>query len=1203
MKRTISQYIVFATLLISFVAGILFEILYHQSGEKPLNIDTFRNQLSEKQTAAEQNLNRLKEKLNTQAIDSICNEKFIDSDISYYLINKNNELLYWSENYTDIANIPLKNEGKWTYFISSNAHCISTFTKTKQGILTSVIRLKYNYPIVNNQLVNNFAEDFDLDQGIEIENGEKTDQWAFIDNKGNYLFSFKLPTQEILNQNYGIAGFVFQFICLIYILVILAQFKQFFKIKELIFSYYMVALVLLSTVVVASLYFKFPHLLYYEVLSSAFDYSAGFLLASIIHLTILTAFVFVSIYVFFLHVNINFNYKKLKSIALQVIAAVFFILIFFILKGLVLHSGMPINILSLHDLDKGVIWLHFLMLLWGISFALLFFKSHNYSLKAIGQRKMIRTDIFILIVIAIFVYITDNNDTNRILLFLLFLYSGFYIPYFITRNKNYYVLGAVWILFFTVFLVENSAMLTKKKTESKYKVLAENISINGNSENDKVTEILLEELSNEISNNSQIPKLAEIANSYDSISDYLTENYLQGYWNKFNSQLTVTRKNSALYGQNKNLLESTGIPIGKTNFQALTSTFFDVSYMGEFLFVTTQGEELSLFITLTPRKNFKSYSFPKFLISSESDIQLRLKIAVARYHKGSLVYSSENYKFPEESTFLPQRENLFYKYTVAKKTYYVYQPDTDNYVVITELNQYHFLNYLIYFAYILLFNVTIGFLFIWNINRRRQTTTLPSSSLSSKYQFAFVLLLLVSFIGIFYVSVTFITSKYKEQQIAEINKKKSYIQNALQEKYYWTQDISAVNSQELNFDLQELSYIYQTDINVYDNYGRLAGSSQPIIYNKKLIGRQIAPQPYFGKNPNLNQEEYIGELRFMTGYTDFYNGDFLQIGYIAIPLYVSNEDIRNEIEDFLGVVVNIYLIIALLSVLLSFIIGKQLSAPLKMIENKLKKMRFGQRNEKIDYNENDEIGQLVKQYNKTIEELEHSARLLAKTERESAWRTMARQIAHEINNPLTPMKLTLQQLQRTKNMNDERFDDYFAKSTETLVEQIDNLSRIAGTFSNFARMPEARFERMDIAARLHSTVLLFVANNEDVELSYNGKTENVFVLADPEQMLQVFNNLLKNAIQAIPTDRKGNILVTLKTEHNEVIITIADNGIGIPAELQDKVFIPNFTTKSTGMGLGLSITKNIVEMAGGTISFSTNENEGSTFSVAFNVEK
>jgi len=1201
MKHLISKYIVVVTLLISLVAGIVFEISYHQSAQKPLNLEKFRNQLSEKQTVAEQNLKRLKNILNTQVADSIYNEKPTGNDISYYLIN-NNELIYWSANYTNIANIPLRNENKWEYFVSSNAHCISLFSKTKQGYITSVIRLKNNYPIENNQLINNYANGFDLDRRIGIGNGEKTDKWAFTDYQGSYLFTFKIPSQAILNQHYGIAGFIFQFLFLICLLIILARIKTIFGLKTISSKQYLVSLFIIMTIVAASLYFKFPHLLYYEILSSAFDYSAGFMLASIIHLTILTGFVFVSIYVFFLHVNIGFDKKKITSIVLQTVSALFFTLIFFILKGLVLHSGMPINILSLNDLDKGVIWLHFLILLWGISFALLFFKSHNYSLKAFGLRTMLWTDFFILLAIAIILLITNGSDTSRILLFLLFLYSGFYIPYFLSKRKNYYVLGTIWVLFFTVFIVENSAMLTKKKTESKYKVLAENISFNGNSENDKVTEILLEELSNEISNDTQIASIFANSNSVDSINEYLSANYLRGYWNKFNIQLALAKQNSDIFRQNSTLIESSGIPVGTSNFFALTSSLYDVNYLGKFWLTPQKGDELTLFITLTPRKNFKSYSFPKFLISAETDIQSRLKIAVARYHKGKLVYSSTNYKFPEENTFLPEKENLYYKFSLAQKTYYVYQTNRENCVVITELKQYHFLKYLVYFIYILLFNLCIAFVFIWLINRNRIKISI-FSSLSSKYQFAFVLLLLISFIGIFYVSVTFITSKYKEQQIAEINKKKSYIQNALQEKYYWIQDISTVNRQELNFDLQELSYVYQTDINVYDNYGNLAGSSQPIIYNKKLKGRQIAPEPFFGKNPSINQEEYIGELRFLTGYTDFYNGDFLQIGYIAIPLYVSSEEIRNEIEDFLGVIVNIYLIIALLSVLLSFIIGKQLSAPLKMIENKLKKMRFGQRNEKIEYNEKDEIGQLVKQYNKTIEELEKSALMLAQTERESAWRTMARQIAHEINNPLTPMKLTLQQLQRTKNMNDERFDDYFAKSTETLVEQIDNLSRIAGTFSNFARMPEARFERIDIASKLYLTTQLFSTNNEETNIQYNGPTENVFVLADPELMLQVFNNLLKNAIQAIPTERKGKINVTLKVESNRVVITIRDNGKGIPEELQDKVFAPNFTTKSTGMGLGLSITKNIVETAGGEISFTTHENSGAEFRVILKLDK
>ena len=377
----------------------------------------------------------------------------------------------------------------------------------------------------------------------------------------------------------------------------------------------------------------------------------------------------------------------------------------------------------------------------------------------------------------------------------------------------------------------------------------------------------------------------------------------------------------------------------------------------------------------------------------------------------------------------------------------------------------------------------------------------------------------------------------------------------------------------------------------------MVGSSQPIIFNKNLISNRISPTPFFKFNANINQYEHIGKLNYLTGYTDFYNGDYLQIGYIAIPQFFSQNEIRSEIESFLAVIIHIYLIIIVLAILLSLFIGKQLSAPLNMLENKLKEMRLGRRNEKIEYGLNDEIGQLVIQYNRTVDELEQSAKLLAQSERETAWKSMARQVAHEINNPLTPMKLTIQQLQRTKKMNDERFDDYFAKSTVMLIEQIDNLSRIAGTFSNFARMPEANFERVDIAAKISSVVQLFANNYEHVNIEYQGSENGVFVYADPEQLVQVFNNLLKNAIQAIPSERDGDIQTRLIQTDTNILIEVTDNGMGIAHEAHDKLFVPNFTTKTTGMGLGLAIAKNIIELSNGTISFVSKINLGTTFTV------
>ena len=725
--------------------------------------------------------------------------------------------------------------------------------------------------------------------------------------------------------------------------------------------------------------------------------------------------------------------------------------------------------------------------------------------------------------------------------------------------------------------------------------MAQNISINGNTENDRMADILLEELDIQILNDKKIGKLLAKTDSLSIANEYLNKTYLRGFWNKYDMRLNSASIHSELYNIYEKFISAGGSCIKNTHFYSVPTNENNMSYIGKFQANTNKNDTLLFYMEFYPRRNFKSYSFPNLLIAASPDIQTKLDIAIAKYERQKLVYSSGKVEFPVNNNWITKNTSDFYSMVYNNKVHYIYVPNNKTQIVITEQQQHEFTAYLFYFTYTFLSYFSIYCLIVWGFSLSRHKGSYRIG-LTAKFQYAFILLLIISFLLIFYVSVNFIEKKYQQEQIANLENKKSYIQKALQDMYYWNQDLTAQNMQTLNLDLQELSYTYHTDIHVYDNRGVLVGSSQPIIFNKKLISNRIAPTPFFTQKANMNQYEHIGKLNYLTGYTDFYNGDYLQIGYIAVPQFFSQDEIRSEIESFLAVIIHIYLIIIVLVILVSLFIGKQLSAPLNMLENKLKEMRLGRRNEKIDYRLNDEIGQLVLHYNRTIDELEQSATLLAKSERESAWKSMARQVAHEINNPLTPMKLTIQQLQRTKTMNDGRFDAYFEKSAVMLIEQIDNLSRIAGTFSDFARMPEANFERVDVAAKLNSVVQLFINNNEQVQIDYRGAESNIFVFADPEQLVQVFNNLLKNAIQAIPSERKGKIKVSLKDD-KQVIIKITDNGIGIVDEVHDKLFAPNFTTKTTGMGLGLAISKNIVELSGGTITFESKKNEGATFTV------
>jgi nitrogen fixation/metabolism regulation signal transduction histidine kinase len=299
------------------------------------------------------------------------------------------------------------------------------------------------------------------------------------------------------------------------------------------------------------------------------------------------------------------------------------------------------------------------------------------------------------------------------------------------------------------------------------------------------------------------------------------------------------------------------------------------------------------------------------------------------------------------------------------------------------------------------------------------------------------------------------------------------------------------------------------------------------------------------------------------------------------------------------VLLNFYIVIIMLTILVSVIMGNQITKPLLMLQEKFKNIKLGARNEPVHYNSRDELGGLVKEYNRAIEELARSANQLARSERESAWREMAKQIAHEINNPLTPMKLSVQHLKRAYDNKSERFDEYMEKISSSLVEQIDTLSAIASEFSNFAKMPTAHNECIDLIAQINAVLPLFAVggNRQTFRTDFHG-LESAIIFADREQISRVFINLLKNALQAIPKGRKAEIDIDVLKINHIFWIRVKDNGTGIPEEMHEKIFRPNFTSKSSGMGVGLSIVRNIIESANGTINFKTKQDEGTMFIIS-----
>ncbi|MEO8733993.1 MAG: ATP-binding protein, partial [Flavobacteriales bacterium] len=294
--------------------------------------------------------------------------------------------------------------------------------------------------------------------------------------------------------------------------------------------------------------------------------------------------------------------------------------------------------------------------------------------------------------------------------------------------------------------------------------------------------------------------------------------------------------------------------------------------------------------------------------------------------------------------------------------------------------------------------------------------------------------------------------------------------------------------------------------------------------------------------------------------------------------------------------VNLFALLFLMSVLAAALITNWTTRPLQLLRRGLERIGLGTRNEPIPYRGNDELGQLVEVYNRKVEELRISAEKLARSERESAWREMARQVAHEIKNPLTPMKLNIQHFQRTWTPDEPDAKERLDRLSAGLVDQIDALSHIADEFTHFAQMPPARPVDLDLGEVARSSVALY-AQQPGTTVELEGDEEfNVHI--DPDHLLRILNNLIKNAQQAIPPEREGHVRVMLKRAGDEVIMEVRDNGEGISEEWRERIFTPNFTTKSSGMGLGLSMVQRMVEHAGGRVWFETTTGVGTSFFVA-----
>ncbi len=805
------------------------------------------------------------------------------------------------------------------------------------------------------------------------------------------------------------------------------------------------------------------------------------------------------------------------------------------------------------------------------------------------------------VIIAILVSILFGkylSITNNVILLIINILIVYALSKKFTKSL-YFIAGMAFVAAFTVTDVLISALITKQ-TE-KYKLIAVDL-VN---QRDDVAELLLKDITQKMAKDPNMPTYAQTANAFadfnTEVENYLRRNYFKSYWNKYEISVDLCpRKQANILEKNcddkfAELLQNDG--------QWVDNFLYFVSLNnGKNFYVVVEPYPINetdtavFYITLAQKLYPKNIGYPELLLDETVELNHQPTYSYAKYENNELSLKSGSYDYPLKGEKIFATDKQFYNFNEKNLTHLVYNLSDGNYIVLT-YKRITFWNGVISFSYIFLFFIVLLGLVSLIINFKN-LPRFNNLNFRTKLILAMFVVLTLTFSLVGLVTVLMNINQFKEKHHKDVLTKLQAVSISI------TQEIGTTPPDSLNFQtkIRKLSEIFGTDINLYNKNGFLIATSRPEIYDLDIIGKRISAAPLYQLDENtlvqFVRNEQISNMSYSSAYAQIIAGT-KRLSIVNIPYFTNPDALRSEISNLIVSIVNIYVVLFVIAMIFSILMSEQIISPLIVLQHKFKKLELGSKYEKIEYKRKDEIGQLVEEYNKMVEKLQESIEKLSQSERESAWRDMAKQIAHEIKNPLTPMKLSIQLLMRSWENQDADFDQRIRNVTETMITQIETLRRIAEEFSEFAKMPKPQQQIINLADKIEEICKLY-ENTENVEVVPNlHNYREAKIIADDRQISRALINLIKNGIQAIPEGVQGKIIVDLDVFGNKAQIKIIDNGSGIPEEIRDKLFVPSFTTKSSGMGIGLPMVKNIITNANGKISFKSEVGKGTTFILEF----
>lgn len=1199
--------------LLSVLFFILAAIQEHQTLKKHPEdrlIQAFRKTLLVKEAKLTEYLDQAEKKLT----DSLSSENYVSVFSKFnrisedeglgILIFKGSKMVYWSSNRFAFANLQGKFSNQNQLLTLPNGIYAARKRVVGNHELIGLIPIRNNYSYENQFLQNTFVEPFYLPSDFKIVAEKEKSAIEITDKNNQYLFSVLPAGTHVHNMVQLIIPSILYLLGFLFLLLSIYQRIKIYR-KRSFGLKILAVFIALSAIYSVHIAFGIPVVLKHLGVFSAQYYAISKWLPSLGDFFLITVLFFFWSLVFVREFSSLKGLKKHIVIPSFVSVLLLYQLVGFMTGNLIRNSNIVYKLNRITDIDIFSVSAYLAIAMLLISVFLIHQKIIERTAHLVPRKEFLR---FHWVAVTVSVLVCVLFPSVEIYLLTLFfavnLLQSQVAKMHISVNSLSYS-----ILFISLFSVISLLVVyhtIKKRDGEVQKLLAINIS----SEQDPVAEVFLAQMQHQLNTDSLIQTL--LTPPYNDLENYLTRTYFSGYFRNYDIQYTFCTSTDSVIIHPENtseicfpffekMITNSGNAITGSSFYLMNSTSGRVSYLGKLHYPLVRDPNgISVYIELNSKAMSEGIGFPELLMDRSLLKPFRYKyFSYAKYFDDERIsrYGEYAYNYYLQSYNLKNQNKEFQDSEWDGFDHLIYRVDEKNQIIVS-YRALTFTDYLISFPYLFVFYFVFALAIGLFGNARFRKLVIPND-LRFRIQGAIISVVLFSLLFVASGTIYYNIKEYQDRHQNDLKEKIKSISEEIKNRLINANAITPLMQQWLYDDLYRLSNIFRTDINIYDVNGELLATSRPEIFAKGVTSERMNSKAFYELSEryqlNYFQPEMIGNLSYLSAYEPIINnkGDYL--GYLNLPYFTREDELKQSISTFIVAFINLYLLLFLASVIAAVVLSNRITQPLSLIREKLRGIQLGKKNEQISYQAEDEIGSLIKEYNHKVDELAESAELLARSERETAWREMAKQVAHEIKNPLTPMKLNIQYLQRAKEEKIEHYDDFFDRVTKNLIEQIDTLSGIATEFSNFAQIPKTKNEVFNLIEVLKNVCSLFEPNQNLHFVMEMNRLSEIMIFADKEQLSRAFLNLIKNGIQAIPAEQKGEITIRVEKKEQFSLVAINDNGTGISQEAQERLFEPNFTTKTSGMGLGLSIVRNIITTCNGKIRYETSEDSGTTF--------